>query len=113
MLAGARPVTRSWFRATERTTSASVGTSTGSMTSRRRPLKKAGGGATTFSNVNGTGAKGSADTIAAGWTPLATWDERIYESVKEIYTGRAMPRPDRAVALLMGLAYLNWYARTK
>jgi hypothetical protein len=66
---------------------------------------------TTFANVDGTGGRGSADTIAAGWMPMAKWDKRIYESVKDIYAGRTMPKPDKAVALLMGLAYLNWYAR--
>jgi hypothetical protein len=71
------------------------------------------GAPTTFSNVDGTGGKGSADTIAAGWMPVAKWDERIYESVKEIYAGRTMPKPDKAVALLMGLAYLNWFACSK
>jgi hypothetical protein len=71
------------------------------------------GGPTTSSNVNGTGSKGSADTIAAGWMPLAKWDEGIFESVKEIYAGRTMPKPDKAVALLMGLAYLNRYAHFK
>lgn len=39
LVAGGRPVTRSWFRATVRTIGWSVGTSTGSMTSRRRPLQ--------------------------------------------------------------------------
>ena len=71
------------------------------------------GGPTTFANIDGTGAKGSADTIAAGWIPLAKWDERIFTSVKEIYANREMPRPDRAVALLLGLAYLNWYAQSE
>jgi hypothetical protein len=70
------------------------------------------GGLTTVANVDGTGAKGSADTIAAGWIPLAKWDERIFTSVKEIYATREMPKPNRAVALLMGLAYLNWYANS-
>ena len=69
------------------------------------------GDPTTCANVDGTGAKGSADTISAGWIPLAKWDERIFTSVKEIYANREMPKPDRAVALLMGLAYLNWYGR--
>jgi hypothetical protein len=71
------------------------------------------GGPTTFANVDGTGAKGSADTIAAGWIPLAKWDDRIFTSVRGIYANREMPKPDRAVALLMGLAYLNRYAHSK
>ena len=78
----------------------------------RNVLTNKAGKPTTFSNVNGTGGKGSADTIAAGWMPLAKYDERIFASVKEIYANREMPRPDRAVALLMGLAYLNWYAHS-
>ena len=45
MVDGGRPVTRWWWRATAWTHElGSVGTSTGCITRRRRPLKNAGGG---------------------------------------------------------------------
>ncbi len=63
--------------------------------------------------MNGAGAKGTADTIATGWIPLARYDQRIFTTVREIYATREMPKPDRAVALLFGLANLNWFAKTR
>jgi hypothetical protein len=59
-------------------------------------------------NVDGSGATGGRDVVAAGWTPLASFDRRIYESLAQIYETR---KPKAGSSLPMGMGYLNWFKK--
>jgi hypothetical protein len=57
-------------------------------------------------NVDGSGAKGGKDVVAAGWTPLAAFDRRVYDSLQQIYELRM---PKAGSSLPQGLGYLMWF----
>jgi hypothetical protein len=61
-------------------------------------------------NVDGSGSKGGKDVVAAGWTPLAEFDRRVFDSLREIYELR---KPKQGSSLPQGLGYLMWFTKTQ